>query len=209
MSLIDFSQEARNQGFLHIAVKDLGEESHSFFNAVLQALTKLPPIQLTEPKGTVLFLRFLNYNELPSWAIKGPKWNEFNPHKQIMGVLGVCKCYDLDDLDNVIAGFKTSNLFESSLCRCIIYGSKSELEGGNIDTTKGHCLIDAELSSDDIKLDCLTEVVTDFALTIYSTLKSRITHLKDSLRTSTVAVVHSPFESKEYSRPEDDPGELK
>ena len=214
MSSVDFKQEAKHHGFIHIAVKDLGEEPGSFFGNVLKALAELPPIQLVEPKGTVLFLRFLNSLELPPWALGGLKWSDFCAHKQILGVLGVSKCYDLDDLDNVLAGFKlyTAN-FKSSLCqsRCFIYGSKTELEGGNIDPKKGHRLIDCNTvnrTTDGIKSDVLTKEINDFARSIYDTLINEISDLEKCLEIggSPVKFLRSPFESKDASRSEDDQG---
>ncbi len=212
MSLIDFNEEARNQGSLHVAVMDLGgADSKSFFNVFLQALSKLPPIQLKEPKGSLLFLRFLSYENLPVWATEGPNWSEFNPHKQIMGVLGVGRCHDLDNLDNTASGFKIyCGGFERRIygSRCIMYGRKSELEGGNVESDRQYCLIDAEPSSDDVKLQFVSEVVTELALTMHASLKSRVSQLEDSLSRASVAplpLLHSPLESKEYFRPDDEP----
>ncbi len=213
MSLIDFNESARSQGSLHIAVKDLGADSRPFFNAFLQALKTLPPIQLKEPKGSLLFLRFTSYENLPAWATEGLNWSEFNPHKQILGVIGIGRCHDLDDLDNTVSGFKIYNkeIKNSSVCgaRCIIYGSKRELEGGLIDSDNQYCVLDTEPTSEDIQRNIITGIVTELALTIHSTLKARISQLEDLVgRNSSsppLPVLHSPFESKEYLRPEEEP----
>ena len=216
MSLIDFNQEAKDQGCLHIAVIALGDASAALFQAVMKELSLLPPIQLVEPKGTVLFLRFLNSVELPSWALVGPKWNEFSAHKQILGVLGISQCLDVDDLDNVMAGFKSyCAKFKSSLCdsRCIVYGSRTEMRQ-HLDPRKGYRLVDLNseqesYTSGDINVDDIQEIVTDFALAIYITLKSRIVQLEKNIssalgRSESVKLLKSPFESKEFSRPDED-----
>ena len=220
MSLVDFNQEVNDHGCLHIAVIALGDASAALFQAVMNELSLLPPIQLVEPKGTVLFLRFLDSLELPSWALGGPKWNEFSAHKQILGVLGISQCLDIDDLDNVKAGFKSyCAKFKSSLCdsRCIVYGSRTEI-GQHLDPRKGYRLVDLNseqelYTSGDINVDAVQEIVTDFALAIYITVKSRIAQLEKNVLTSlgrseSLKLLKSPFELKEFSRSDEDDSRL-
>jgi len=208
MSLIDFTQKARHQGCLHIVVKNLTEEQDVFYEKVLHALQKLPPIQLTEPKGHVLFPRFLDSGQLPSWASNGHKWNEFSPYKQLLGVLCICKCNDLDDFANSMAGFKSySSQCKSDLCdsRCIIYGPKSELEGAITEDRRAFHIIDSgcdEDSSEDINLSSLSESVVEFAIGIRSKIQSRIASLEKSV--TVPKLLRSPFESKEFHSQGDD-----
>lgn len=216
MSLIDFNQEAKDHGCLHIVVTPLGDASSALFQTVLKELLLLPPVQLAEPKGTVLFLKFINSLELPGWALDGPKWNDFTAHKQILGVLGISQCLDVDDLDNVMAGFKTyCAKFKGALCdtRCIVYGSSNEL-GQQLDPRKGYRLIllkpDLETyTSGDISVDEVQEMVTDFAFAIYITLKSRITQLENTLATSlgrseALKILKSPVEVRDTGHADDD-----
>ena len=117
-------------------------------------------------------------------------------------MLVVTQCLDVDDLTSVMVDFKEACApFQQTLCdsRCIIYGPKKDLEKA-VDTRKGYCLIDCNVdheafTKEDVKIEDLSEAMTDFSLKIYITLKSRITVVHrsdaDSLR------LRSPFEGKE------------
>lgn len=213
MSLIDFTQDAQDQGCMHIVVAALSDKEARtpFDKDVLDCLCKLPPIQLAEPKGTVLFLRFLDAQNLPKWASDGPKWDEFSAHKQVLGVLVVCQCLDTDDLDNAKAGFgKACAKFKSTFCdtnKCIIYGPKKHLEQ-YVDPRKGYCLIDCNLDQEQCTVcrEDLEEIVTDFALSIYVTLKSKIGQIEKGMtnRLEQLKALKSPCEQREPGSHEDD-----
>ena len=203
-SLIDFKQEAHYQGCLHIAVTALGELSSSFYEAVYQCLCNLPPIQLS---GTVLFLRFIKApEELPTWATgaKGHKWDEFEAHKQIVGLLGVSQCSCADELTNAKASLRAAaaeykpNLLES---RCLAYGPKKRLEVCK-DLGAGLCLMNSSVERDvykveDINVVDLEEVVRAFAQDIYNRLNGKIGMLEMNLtERSEVLILKSPFESR-------------
>ncbi len=219
-SLIDFKQEAQHQGCLHIAVTVLDELGSSFFTAVYECLCNLPPVQLS---GTVLFLRFVKApEELPAWAtgttMKGHKWDEFEAHKQIVGLLGVSQCSDVDELTNAKASFRAAaagykpNLLES---RCLIYGPK-QLETCK-DLGAGLCLMNCPVERDmykaeDVNVVELEEVVRGFAQDIYNRLNGKIGMIEKTLSLtgrSEVLMLKSPFESREVGLQEEDSSETR
>ena len=207
MSVIDFSQDARDHGRLHVAVFPLGDTSGPLYAAVTEALQAMSPIILAEPKGTVIFLRFLS--PLPKWSRDGTHWEDFTAYKQILGVLTIAQCHDADDLLNIHSGFKAKcEQFKRTLCdsRCVVYGPKEQLQN-SADSRKGFSLIDlgAEhdtFTSEDLSVEALEEIVSDFALSIYVTLKSRIGEFVKSYgggggRTDQVKLLKTPFEFKD------------
>lgn len=185
MSLIDFNQEARDQGCLHIVLKPVGgldANSQPLVTAVGKVLRDMPPVQLSEPKGTVLFLRFMNGDQLPCWAAGGgeakARWDLFSAHKSVYGLLCVAQCQDADELDNIRAGYKTAcSAHQQSLCgsRCIVYGPKKNLEEC-IDPKDGFVYIDSivdelDVLPEDTKPHIVEKVATDLAQSIFSTLR--------------------------------------
>lgn len=181
MSLVDFTQDATDHGCLHIAVMPLGEASGVLYAALVDVLRALPPVQLQEPKGTVLFLRFLS--TLPKWASDSTRWEELTAYKQILGVLAISQCQDLADLESVKEGFKIcSDKFRRTLCdsRCIVYGPKRALEE-HTDARKGFSLIDCEVDQESFTkkdlestVEDVSEIVYEFARSIHAILSSRI-----------------------------------
>lgn len=213
-SLIDFTQEAQYQGCLHIAVTALDELNSSFYAAVYERLCNLLPVQLS---GTVLFLRFVKApEELPAWATgaRGPKWDEFEAHKQIVGLLGVTQCSDVDEVTNAKASYRAAaaeykpNLLES---RCLVYGPKKQLEAYR-DLGAGLCLMNCPVERDVYKVEDvgvveLEEVVRGFAQDIYNRLNGKIGMIEKTLSLtgrSEVLTLKSPFESREVGLQEED-----
>lgn len=186
MSMVDFNQEARDQGCLHIALKPLGGASKALFKVIGKVLRSMPPVQLPEPKGTVLFLRFLDGDQLPCWAAgEGTKvrvrWDEFSAHKSVLGLLCVAQCQDSDDLDNIRTGYKDScKAHKDSLCgsRCIIYGPRknlspdTELKDGivHIDCT----LDELDILVNDVKPPIVEKIATELAQSIFMGLRARM-----------------------------------
>ena len=210
-SLIDFKQEAQYQGCLHIAVTALDEFNSSFYTAVYERICKLTPIQLS---GTVLFLRFVKApEELPAWAT-GPKWDEFEAHKQIVGLLGVAQCSDVDELTNAKASLRAAtagykpNLLEA---RGLVYGPKKQLEACR-DLGAGLCVMNCPVERDvykveDISVVELEEVVRAFAQDIYNRLNGKIGMIEKTLSVTgrtEVLMLKSPFESREVGLQEED-----
>ena len=207
MSIIDFSQDARDHGCLHVAVFPLGETSGSLYGVVVDALQAMPPIVLAEPKGTVVFLRFLS--SLPKWSTDSTHWEDFTAYKQIVGVLTIAQCHDMDDLSKVQSGFKAQcDRFKRILCdsRCVIYGPKEKLQN-YADSRKGFNFIDLDdehenFSKENITVQALEDIVSDFALSMYVILKSRIGEFVKSYgggggRTDQVKLLKTPFEFKD------------
>ena len=215
MSTIDFSQDARDHGCLHVAVFPIGDTSGPLYAAVTEALHAMAPIVLAEPKGTVIFLRFLS--PLPKWSRDGTHWESFTAYKQVLGVLTIAQCPDADDIPNIESGFrKTCERFKRTVCasRCVVYGPKERLQS-SADGRKGFKLIDLDIEhddtfcSEDVRVETLEEIVSDFALSIYITLKSRIGEFAKSYgggggRTDQVKLLRTPFEFKD---PDEVPGE--
>ena len=214
-SLIDFKQEAQYQGCLHIAVTALDELNSSFYASVYDRLCNLPPVQLS---GTVLFLRFIKApEELPAWATgaRGPKWDEFQAHKQIVGLLVVTRCSDADELTNAKASHRAAaaeykpNLLES---RCLAYGPKKQLEACSKDLGAGLCLMNCPVERDVYKVEDvgvveLEEVVRGIAQDIYNRLNGKIGMIEKTLSLtgrSEVLMLKSPFESREVGLQEED-----
>lgn len=212
-SFIDFKQEAQYQGCLHIAVTALDELHSSLYEAVHERLCSLPPVQLS---GTVLFLRFIKAPEqLPPWGtVRGPKWDKFLAHKQIVGLVGVAHCVDMDDLANAKASLRTAaavhkpNLLEA---RCLAYGPKKQLEACR-EQWAGLCLMNCPVErevykAEDINVSELEEVVKGFIQDICNGLNGRIDFIAQSLNQpgrSEVVMYKSPFESREAGMHEED-----
>ena len=216
MSLIDFNQEVQDQGCLHVAVAALDEVHSSLYTAVYDRLCSLPPVQLS---GTVIFLRFLKAENLPPWAGKGPRWNDFSAHKKIVGLLGVAQCSDADDLDKAKDSLKSASaVHKPNLCeaRCVVYGPKKMLESG--EGGAGLCVINCPVeqeiySLDDICASDLEEVVRGFVQDICNKLTTRINMLEKMLnqtgRSESLLQLKSPFESREVGTQEDDTSDIR
>ena len=220
MSHVDFSQDAKDHGCIHIAVEPLGETSGPIFAATLDILQNMTAIHLTtDLKGnTVLFLRFLS--TLPRWATDDVKWGDLAAYKQVLGVLAITQCHDIDDVANIQAGFKQNcHKFHRTLCnsRCIVYGPKKVLEDC-IDPKKGFHLIDCSLDHEaftkvDINVQGLEEIVTDFVRSIHITLKSQIGEFSKQVGSlgrapDQVKLLRTPFDlSVAKDRAETEPGE--
>ena len=189
MSIVEFQQEARYQGCLHIALKPLGEVSGSLFSTVVTVLQGLPPIQLPEPKGTVLFLRFMDDENLPGWAVTenaGRRWNLFTAHKSVVGLLCISHCHDEDELANIKAGYKNACTAHSPRpfgSKCIVYGKKKTMKsfmGGPVSAGEELVYIDQgvgeegeEVTTQDIHVHRLEELVNELVHSIFSKLNSR------------------------------------
>lgn len=209
--MIDFNQEAKDQGCLHIALKSVGGAGDGLVKAVGKVLANMPPIQL---QGTVLFLRFLDGDQLPCWAAgEGTKvrvrWDQFSAHKCIHGLLCVARCQDADDLDNARAGYK--NLREThkfGLCssKCILYGPRkglrpdTELKDGmiHIDST----LDELDVLVEDVKPPIVEKVASELAQTIFISLRSKMEgYLKlvgePGLRTDPLPQLKAPVDTSE------------
>lgn len=202
MSMVDFSQEARDQGRLHIAVKSVGATNTALVQAVSRVLLDMPPVQLPEPKGTVLFLRFIDGDELPCWAAGKVKWEQYSAHKNVLGLLCVAQCHDADDLDKIRASYKEScKTHQPGLCsgRCLVYGSKkscTDLRDGMVHID---CTVDElDVLSEDIKPPAVEKMATELAQDIFFTLRSRMDNLQkvvgDPGRTDPLKHLMAPME---------------
>lgn len=211
-SLLDVRQEAQHHGCLHIAVTAIDNVDSSLYMAVNERLCSLPPVQLG---GTVLFLRFVGAGELPPWARKGHKWDEFSAHKQIVGLLGIARCSDLNDLTNAKASVRLATAaYKPNLCeaRCLAYGPKKYLEscteaGGSL------CLMNAPEEQDGYVADdvCgseLEEAVKALAQDICTKLNARINQLEKILnqpgRSDSLPQLKSPFDTREGGTQEEE-----
>ena len=222
MSLIDFNQEARDQGCLHIALKPVGgtvNGNKSLVSAVGEVLRAMPPVQIPEPKGTVLFLRFIDGEKLPNWASnKGAtsRWEQFSAHKSVLGLLCIAQCHDADDLDNIRAGYKSAcSAHQRGLCgsKCIVYGSKKNLEAC-MDPKDGFVYIDSvvdelDVLPEDTKPHLVEKLATELAQSIFSTLRSRMeTRLKIVMESSRgvdpLPLLKAPVEAGTRDTAEDD-----
>lgn len=211
-SLLDFRQEAQYHGCLHIAVTAIDKVDSSLYVAVYERLCSLPPVQLG---GTVLFLRFVRAGELPPWAKKGHKWDEFSAHKRIVGLLGIAQCSDLDELTNAKASMREATAaYKSNLCeaRCLAYGPKMNLESCT-EVGSGLCLMNAPEEQDAYVVDdvCgseLEEVVKALAQDICSKLTAKINQLEKILnqpgRSDSLPQLKSPFETREGGMQEEE-----
>ncbi len=183
MSIVDFSQDAKDHGCLHIAVVALGEACGPIVATVKEFLQTMTAVQLKKgnESSSVAFLRFLE--ALPRWATdgRGTRWEDFTAYKQIVGVLAIAQCHDNEDVPTVKSDFKRyCSKFKRTLCdsRCIVYGPRRSLTKG-IDSRDGLHLIDCDVDhqafeQEDLNVEGLEEVVTEFAQSIQATLKSRI-----------------------------------
>lgn len=206
--MADFTQEARDQGCLHIAVKSVGEASRPLLKVVLKGLRQqISPIQLAESKGTVLFLRLVDGDDPPSWDSSGGrgwKWDQFSAHKKILGLLCVALCHHDDDLSKIKAGFKESQKAHPDLyaSKCVVYGPKRE--NSSSDTGLVHIEYtadDMDVVTEDLKLSSLEELVNEFARSIYRKLWSKIENysklVEDPSRTDPLPHLKSPLDKKE------------
>ena len=225
MSLIDFSQDIQDHGCFHIMVTPLGNASGALYASVLNELQKFPPIQPSEPKGTVVFLKFLSYNALPKWAEDSKsKWKEFLAHKQILGVLGITQCQDIDDFYNIKAGFRESReRFKGTLCdyKCFVFvpekeGFKEHIGTGGKEFCLISCNIDPEASTiKDVRVPVgkVEEGVTDLAESIYRVLNARKGEFIErygGARSEQVKLLKTPSDCSDTSRGQDSddiPGE--
>ncbi len=222
MSMIDFKQEARDQGCLHIALKPVGGTdtgSRALVSAVGEVLGDMPPVQMAEPKGTVLFLRFIDGDQPPCWAAGGggggkARWEQFSAHKSVLGVLCVAQCHDADELDNIRAGYKAAcSLHQPGLCgsKCLVYGPKKNLEAC-MDPKDGLVYIDSTVDEldvlpEDTKPQVVERVATELAQSIFSTLKARMEKLVgDSSRgVDQLPHLRAPMEARPRETQEDEP----
>ena len=127
MSLADFSQYAEDHARLFVFVKALGETSGALYGAIVDSLLEFPPVPV---RDSLVFVRL--ENRLPRWAKEGQqRWQQFQPHKRILGFLGITQCHDAEDLEIVEAEFKKErDKFSSSVCasQCMVFGSRADLE---------------------------------------------------------------------------------
>lgn len=209
MSMVDFSQEARDQGCLHIAVKSVGATNRALVQAVSKVLYDMPPVQLPELKGTVLFLRFIDGDKLPCWAAGKARWEQYSAHKNVLGLLCVAQCHDADDLDNIRAGYKEScKAHQPGLCiaRCLVYGSKKSCTVLKDGLVHIDCTVDElDVLSEDIKPPSVEKVATELAHGIFFALRSRMDNVQkvvgDPGRTDPLKHLMAPMEVE--SREED------
>lgn len=207
MSTVDFSQEARDQGCLHIAVKSVGATNSALVQAVGRVLRDMPPVQLPEPKGTVLFLRFIDGDELPCWAGGKARWEDYSAHKNVLGLLCVAQCHDADDLDNIRAGYRDScKAHQPGLCssKCLMYGSRRSCTGlkdGILKDGLVHidCTVDElDILPEDINPPVVEKVANELAQSIFFALRSRMEGIQrlvgDPGRTDPIKHLKAPME---------------
>ena len=220
MATVDFSQEARCQGCLHIALKSIGDGSGALVKAVGRVLRDMPPVQLPESKGTVLFLRFVDGDELPCWAVSGGggtggkvrRWDQFSAYKSLLGLLCVAQCHDVDDLDNIRAGYKDCiKAHQHALCssRCLVYGPKknfercTELKDGMVHVD---CTVDElDVLPEDIQPPTVERVAGELAQGIFIKLRAKMEECQRVIGDpSRVELPHlkTPMECKEQSEEE-------
>jgi len=211
---MDFSQDARDQGCLHIALKGLGEGSGALAGTVGKVLRNMAPVQLQEPKGTVLFLRFIDEDKLPSWAstiadgASAPgrsRWEQFSAHKDVLGLLCVAQCLDAEDLKWVRGAYKDSCEARGvGLCasRCIVYGHKKSWSSA-AEVKDGLVYVEATLDeldiiSEDVKPPVIERVANDLAQSIFRALKSKADELfrivSDTSRADVLRHLKAPME---------------
>ena len=209
MSLADFSQDAHDHAHLFVYVTPLGETSGALYGAVVESLQHFPPIHPRGSKDSLIFVRFLN--RLPRWAKDGQPWLEFQPYKQVLGVLAVTQCHDGDDVAVAEEAFRTvCSPYSASLCdsKCVVYGSKSELEEAIL-CRRDFLLVEFDnsqsFSKPDVKINVprLEKVVTDFAESIFMKLQQRIRDLKTKMDTGKMDILRSPVDGKETENEEE------
>ena len=206
--MVDFKQEARDQACLHIALKALGP-SKVFCCAVAKFLHSLPPIQLTEAKGTVIFLRFLDGDDLPCWAGSsgGVRWDEFSAHKSVLGLLCIAVCHHADDFADIKAGYKEICKTHSRwpcASKCIVYGSMKNLESC-IKSVDGFVHINYTADEkntilDDIQPQKVEAIINELVYSILRSLKSKMDMCMRLIGgTDSLPHLKAPMETKETS----------
>ena len=209
MSLEDFSQDAQDHAHLFVYVTPLGETSGALYAAVLDSLQNLPPIHPHGSKDSLIFVRFVS--RIPRWARDGRPWKEFQPFKQVLGLLAITQCHDGDDVAVAEETFRGAcSPFAKSLCdaKCVVYGSKSELDKAIL-CRKDFLLVEFDnsqsFSTSHAKIDVsrLEKVVTDFAGTIFVKLQQRIKDLKAKMDTGKMDLLRSPVDGKESESEEE------
>lgn len=215
--MVDFSQEARDQGCLHIVLKGLGGGSTALVNTVGKVLRNMLPVQLQEPKGTVLFLRFLDGGKLPCWAaVEGTggraRWDQFSAHKCVVGLLCVAQCHGADDLGSIRTAYGDScKAHQPGLCgsKCIIYGPRKNLE--SVELKDGFVHIDSKLDEldiipEDVKPSIVEKIASDLAQFIFSALRPKVENflkvINDPVRADPLPHLKAPMESKELAEEE-------
>jgi hypothetical protein len=192
-----------------VYVTPLGETSGALYGAVVESLQHFPPIHPRGSKDSLIFVRFLN--RLPRWAKDGQPWLEFQPYKQVLGVLGVTQCHDGDDVAVAEEAFRTvCSPYAASLCdsKCVVYGSKSELEEAIL-CRRDFLLVEFDnsqsFSKPDVKINVsrLEKVVTDFAESIFMKLQQRIRDLKTKMDMGKMDMLRSPVDGKETENEEE------
>lgn len=217
MSMIDFKQEARDQGCLHIVVKSIGEDS-SLLGSVLKVLREMAPIQLPELKSSVLFLRFLDGRDLPSWTSGANKWDQFSAHKAVHGLLAVGHCQEVTHWTAAVQKYKEARkAYVPYVCgsKCLVYGPKEVLEPCQGEPSRDgpvlvHCAAESwDITPSDIQSGALEAAVTDLARTIFFSVKTRMESYllvleepgrMDSITTS--MRLRAPLESKDQTEEE-------
>ena len=203
MPLDDFSQDARDHANLFVHVVSLGPTSGALFGAVMKALRDFPPIHPGGSRDALVFVRFLN--QLPRWARDGSGWQGFQAHKQVLGVLAVTQCHDVEELEAATENFKTKcRDFDSGLCdcRCVVFGSRALL-GEAVSATEGFSLMEFDhqksFTVGGVEIDGLETVVTDLVDSIYTRLQTHLATLKKGLEGGRLppATVRSPLDGKE------------
>lgn len=223
MATIDFSQEARCQGCLHIALTSIGGSNNSaLVKAVGRVLRDMPPVQLPESKGAVLFLRFIDGDELPCWAEggggggtggKARRWDQFSAYKSLVGLLCVAQCHDVDDLDNIRAGYKDCiKAHQHALCssRCLVYGPKknfevcADLKDGMVHVD---CTVDElDVLPEDIQPPVVERVAGELAQGIFIKLRAKMEECQrvigDPSRVEPLPHLKTPMECREPAEEE-------
>ena len=184
MSLIDFRQEARDQGCLHIVLKPIGQEVNgTLVNNALKVLCNMAPVQLTELKSSVLFLRFLDGRDLPGWATGSSKWEQFSAHKTVHGLLAIGHCVETGEWAPTVQKYKeVRKAYLPNLCasKCLVYGPKDRLEPCQSESGRdGAVLVPCsvapwEVGSEEVQPQVLESIATDLARTIFISLKTRM-----------------------------------
>ena len=189
-------------------VTALGETSGALYGAVLDFLQAFPPIP-SSGKDSFIFLRLLN--RLPRWAKDGQTWREFQPYKQVFGVLAVTQCHEKEDLETAKDAFDEacSTYRETALEKqCIVYGCRSEL-GRAVQLGEKFNFVDFDNSQSfaqpELKIDGprLGEIVTRFAESLYAKLHERIRHLANELECGKPRLLRSPVDGKEAENEEE------
>lgn len=214
MSTLDFKQEARDQGCLHIGVNPVRERSLPLLKRFLKLLRNMLPVQLAELKGNVLFLRFLDGQTLACWgagAKKGSMWDQLSVHKAVHGFLGVGQCRSAVDVTNALQCYRDScrshqpRLYGS---RCILYGPK-ELELCVAKSSKdGVVLVECstedmtDAGPQDLQGNVVERVVEELARSILYNLKARMDSFQRILdepnRSDTAIKFRAPVEPKDH-----------